>query len=136
MRVAVLGAGVAGLVCAYRLTQAGHACDVYERWPGLGGQAATLLGFLFSAVAFLMLPLVVVARFSGIYVPGVASILFVILLLGGIQLITVGIIGEYVGRIYDEVKGRPLYLVRETRNVDVPSEPAVRDSETERITTP
>ncbi len=42
MRVAVLGAGVAGLVCAHRLTQAGHACDVYERWPGLGGQAATL----------------------------------------------------------------------------------------------
>jgi protoporphyrinogen oxidase len=42
MRVAVIGAGVAGLVCAYRLTQEGHACDVYERWPGLGGQAATL----------------------------------------------------------------------------------------------
>ena len=42
MRVAVLGAGVAGLVCAYRLTQEGHACDVYERWPGVGGQAATL----------------------------------------------------------------------------------------------
>src|SRR3954469_2487681 len=42
MRVAVLGAGVAGLVCAYRLSRAGHVCDVYERWPGLGGQAATL----------------------------------------------------------------------------------------------
>jgi protoporphyrinogen oxidase len=42
MRVAVIGAGVAGLVCAYRLSQEGHACDVYERWPGLGGQAATL----------------------------------------------------------------------------------------------
>ena len=42
MRVAVIGAGVAGLVCAHRLTQAGHVCDVYERWPGLGGQAATL----------------------------------------------------------------------------------------------
>ncbi|MBA3328121.1 MAG: NAD(P)/FAD-dependent oxidoreductase [Solirubrobacterales bacterium] len=42
MRVAVLGAGVAGLVCAHRLTQAGHVCDVYERWPGLGGQAATV----------------------------------------------------------------------------------------------
>jgi protoporphyrinogen oxidase len=42
VRVAVLGAGVAGLVCAYRLTQEGHVCDVYERWPGLGGQAATL----------------------------------------------------------------------------------------------
>jgi protoporphyrinogen oxidase len=42
VRVAVLGAGVAGLVAAYRLTQEGHVCDVYERWPGLGGQAATL----------------------------------------------------------------------------------------------
>ena len=42
MRAAVLGAGVAGLVAAYRLGQAGVACDVYERWPGLGGQAATL----------------------------------------------------------------------------------------------
>jgi len=42
VRVAVAGAGVAGLVCAHRLTQAGHVCDVYERWPGLGGQAATL----------------------------------------------------------------------------------------------
>ena len=42
MKVAVIGAGVCGLVAAHRLTQAGHACDVYERWPGLGGQAATL----------------------------------------------------------------------------------------------
>jgi protoporphyrinogen oxidase len=42
MRVAVIGAGVAGLVAAHRLSSAGHTCDVYERWPGLGGQAATL----------------------------------------------------------------------------------------------
>ena len=42
MRVAVLGAGVAGLVTAHRLSQRGHECHVYERWPGLGGQAATL----------------------------------------------------------------------------------------------
>jgi protoporphyrinogen oxidase len=42
VRIAVIGAGVCGLVAAYRLAQAGHACDVYERWPGLGGQAATL----------------------------------------------------------------------------------------------
>jgi protoporphyrinogen oxidase len=42
VRIAVLGAGVAGLVAAYRLAQEGHACDVYERWPGLGGQAATI----------------------------------------------------------------------------------------------
>ena len=42
MRIAVVGAGVAGLTCAYRLTQRGHTTDVYERWPGLGGQAATI----------------------------------------------------------------------------------------------
>jgi protoporphyrinogen oxidase len=42
VRVCVVGAGVAGLVCALRLEEQGHTCDVYERWPGLGGQAATL----------------------------------------------------------------------------------------------
>ena len=42
MRIAVIGAGVAGLVAAHRLAAAGHAVDVYERWPGLGGQAATI----------------------------------------------------------------------------------------------
>ncbi len=42
MRIAVIGAGVTGLVAAYRLSGQGHKCDVYERWPGLGGQVATL----------------------------------------------------------------------------------------------
>ena len=42
MKVAVLGAGLTGLTCAYRLSVEGHHCHVYERWPGLGGQAATM----------------------------------------------------------------------------------------------
>jgi protoporphyrinogen oxidase len=42
VRVAVIGAGVCGLVAAHRIAAAGHAVDVYERWPGLGGQAATI----------------------------------------------------------------------------------------------
>jgi glycosyltransferase involved in cell wall biosynthesis len=79
-------------------------------------QLATLLGFLFSAVALLTIPVVIALRLAGETIPGFATVLCLILLIGGIQLITVGIIGEYVGRIYDEVKGRPLYLVRETRN--------------------
>ena len=99
------------------------AFDAITSFSWLPLQAATALGFFFSALAFIGLPLVVVARFAGIYVPGVSSVLFVVLLLGGIQLITVGLIGEYVGRIYDEVKGRPLYLVESRRNIDVAQPP-------------
>jgi polyisoprenyl-phosphate glycosyltransferase len=79
-------------------------------------QLATLLGFVFSAIALLTIPVVIGLRIAGETIPGFATVLCLILLIGGIQLITVGIIGEYVGRIYDEVKGRPLYIVRETRN--------------------
>ena len=75
-------------------------------------QFATGLGFLFSMIAFLGLPIATIFRATGQFVPGVTTVLFAVLLLGGIQLITVGIIGEYIGRIYEEVKGRPLYLVR------------------------
>jgi glycosyltransferase involved in cell wall biosynthesis len=90
-------------------------------------QLATLLGFLFSAVALLTIPVVIALRIAGQTIPGFATVLCLILLIGGIQLITVGIIGEYVGRIYDEVKGRPLYLVRETRNFGPAPEDLVAD---------
>lgn len=79
-------------------------------------QVATLLGFLCSALAFALIPLVIIGRFVDIFVAGIPTTLVVILLLGGIQLICVGIIGEYLGRIYDEVKRRPLYVVRERVN--------------------
>ena len=85
-------------------------------------QWATFLGFVFSVLAFLGIPLTVVARYSDIYEPCIPSTILVVLLLGGIQLITVGIIGEYVGRIYEEVKHRPLYVVRERINVEEPAE--------------
>jgi dolichol-phosphate mannosyltransferase len=85
-------------------------------------QAATLLGFAFSILAFLAIPLAVAARYADIYSRGVPTTIVIVLLLGGIQLITVGIIGEYVGRIYDEVKHRPLYVVRDRVNVDAPDE--------------
>jgi polyisoprenyl-phosphate glycosyltransferase len=80
-------------------------------------QLATLLGFLISTLAFVAIPVVVVLRLLGSYLPGFSALTITVLLLGGIQLITIGIIGEYVGRIYDEVKGRPLYLVRARRNI-------------------
>ena len=84
-------------------------------------QLATLLGFLISTLAFIAIPVVVVLRMLGSYLPGFSALTIVVLLLGGIELIAIGIIGEYVGRIYDEVKGRPLYLVRATRNMPDPA---------------
>jgi polyisoprenyl-phosphate glycosyltransferase len=81
-------------------------------------QWAMYLGFFFSLIAFLAIPLTVVARYANLFERGVPTTIIIILLLGGIQLITVGIIGEYVGRIYDEVKKRPLYVVGERINLE------------------
>jgi polyisoprenyl-phosphate glycosyltransferase len=80
-------------------------------------QLATFLGFMISTLAFIAIPVVVVLRLLGSYLPGFSALTIVVLLLGGIELIAIGIIGEYVGRIYDEVKGRPLYLVRARLNM-------------------
>jgi dolichol-phosphate mannosyltransferase len=91
--------------------------DAIASFSHLPLQAATVLGFIFSLVAFTAIPVVLLLKALGSYLPGFSTITVVILLLGGIQLIAVGIIGEYVGRIYDEVKRRPLYLVRERRNI-------------------
>jgi dolichol-phosphate mannosyltransferase len=55
-------------------------------------------------------------------VPGVTTTVVAVLLLGGIQLMAIGMIGEYVGRIYDEVKRRPLYVVRDRVNVAATAE--------------
>src|SRR5688572_10721357 len=81
-------------------------------------QVAAVAGFACAAFALLLLPLTIVARYTGIYERGVPSLLFVILLIGGIQLLALGMIGEYLGRIYDEVKQRPLYVVASARNLD------------------
>jgi polyisoprenyl-phosphate glycosyltransferase len=97
-------------------------------------QLATLMGFIFSALAFLAIPVAIGLKIAGQFVPGITTVLLAVLLLGGIQLITVGIIGEYLGRVYEEVKGRPLYVVRE-RGFPV-EEIEERDSRAERERAP
>ncbi len=77
-------------------------------------QMATYLGFLAAGMAILAIPLVVIARLAGSQAfYGQATTLIAVLFLGGVQLISLGILGEYIGRIYDEVKARPLYVVAE-----------------------
>ncbi|HEY8000648.1 MAG: glycosyltransferase family 2 protein [Vicinamibacteria bacterium] len=94
--------------------------DAISSFSNVPLQAATVLGFVFSAVAFLAIPVAIGFRIAGEFVPGIATVLLAVLLLGGIQLITVGIIGEYLGRVYDEVKRRPLYIVSESGEAEAP----------------
>ncbi len=90
--------------------------DAITSFSHLPLQLATYAGIISAGVAFIAIPVVVILRLVGSYLPGFGSITIAILLLGGIQLIALGLIGEYVGRIYDEVKHRPLYIVREELN--------------------
>ena len=76
------------------------------RLASLSGLGISLLSFLFAA--FYTIKKITV----GLYPPGFATIVVAIFFLTGIQLITIGVIGEYIGRIFDEVKQRPLYVVR------------------------
>jgi glycosyltransferase involved in cell wall biosynthesis len=94
--------------------------DAITSFSHLPLQLATYVGMLSAGVAFVAIPVVIVLRLFDSYLPGFGAITIAILLLGGIQLIALGVIGEYVGRIYDEVKHRPLYIVRDRINVEEP----------------
>jgi dolichol-phosphate mannosyltransferase len=76
---------------------------------------ASYFGFTVSAIAFIYAIIVVAFKLFSLkppgYTPGWASTIVAILFLGGVQLMSLGILGEYLGRVYDEVKGRPLYLI-------------------------
>jgi glycosyltransferase involved in cell wall biosynthesis len=84
-------------------------------------QVATYIGFISAGMSILFIPIVIILRLVGSHpFLGQATTLIAVLFLGGVQLISLGILGEYVGRLYDEAKGRPLYIVREE-----PDEPAI-----------
>jgi len=77
-------------------------------------QLATFIGFTIATLSVPLIIAVIVARLSGSQAfAGQATTLVMVLFLGGIQLISLGIIGEYLGRIYDEVRDRPLYVVND-----------------------
>ena len=91
---------------------------------------ATYFGFAVSLIALLGVIFTFLQRiFADLFlriglgpVPGFATTVIAILFLGGVQLICLGIIGEYIGRIYDEVKGRPIWTIREILDAEQRSE--------------
>lgn len=86
-------------------------------------RAATFLGFIVSAGAFVLAVFYLLDFIFGDrknYGSGFTTLILTMLFFGGVQLISIGILGEYIGRIYEEIKQRPLYVVAETVGIDAP----------------
>jgi dolichol-phosphate mannosyltransferase len=96
-----------------------YAVDAMLSFSNKPLRAATWLGFFVSVFAFLLAIFYIVTFFAWRkQISGFTTEIVCILFLGGVQLISVGILGEYIGRIYEEVKQRPLYIVREKIGFD------------------
>ncbi len=81
-------------------------------------QLATYLGFFITGISFLAVLALIILRLAGSqFLIGQAAVLILVLFLGGVQLLSLGMLGEYIGRLYDEAKDRPLYIVREDSEV-------------------
>ena len=89
------------------------ALDGITSFSSIPLRLATWLGYLTSVLAFLYLSSVFIQKALGYTVQGWATIMVGMLFLGGVQLICLGIIGEYIGRIFNETKQRPMYVIEE-----------------------
>jgi len=94
------------------------AIDGITAFSYLPLQLASYLGFLVSALAAAALAATLILKVVGAHLAWVWVALSALALLGGVQLVAIGLLGEYVGRVLDQVKERPLYLVRETVGLD------------------
>ncbi len=96
------------------------ALDAITSFSYLPLQLATYRGFVIAGFSVVAIIIAIVLRLTGSAIAGQATTLVSVLFLGGIQLIFLGIMGEYLGRIYDEVKRRPLYIVAERHGLEAP----------------
>lgn len=81
---------------------------------------ATYIGFAAAGIGFLGVIYGIFGKllFTGRFLTGWAALFVAVMFMGGVQLITIGIIGEYIGKIYREVQNRPLYIIKEKVNVE------------------
>jgi len=114
---------------------AGHSKYSFGRMLRLGTNGITSfsdrplrialrLGYVLAALSIAFGVSAIVAKLGGAAIPGWTSIAVLVSFIGGFQLILIGILGEYVARVYDEVKARPLYLVSAVHGIDLESLPA------------
>lgn len=96
------------------------ALDGITSFSSIPLKMATIMGYLTSLIAFAYACSVIVQKFMGYTVQGWATIMVGLLFLGGVQLICLGILGEYIGRIFNETKGRPLYIIDHEARSDRP----------------
>ena len=96
------------------------ALDAITSFSYLPLQLATYSGFVVAGCSVVAILVAIILRLTGNGIAGQATTLVSVLFLGGIQLIFLGIIGEYLGRIYDEVKRRPLYIVATRHGLEAP----------------
>ncbi|RLT22567.1 MAG: glycosyltransferase [Chloroflexi bacterium] len=96
------------------------ALDAITSFSYLPLQLATYSGFVIAGFSVIAIIIAIILRITGSAIAGQATTLVSVLFLGGIQLIFLGIMGEYLGRIYDEVKRRPLYIVAERHGLEAP----------------
>ncbi|CAN5604108.1 glycosyltransferase family 2 protein [soil metagenome] len=91
------------------------ALDGITSFSNLPLKFATFAGFMVSGIAFIMILYALYSRFiSKDYVPGWTSLMLAVLFIGGVQLICIGIIGEYISRLSSNIRNRPLYIMNET----------------------
>jgi len=89
------------------------ASDAILAFSNVPLKIATFIGFMTSIAAFIGIIYALYSRFFGTYEAGWTTLMLAVLMIGGIILIVLGIIGSYIGRIYNEVKGRPLYIIQD-----------------------
>jgi polyisoprenyl-phosphate glycosyltransferase len=103
----------------------GFGWDAIISFSSVPLRIASVLGFVFSFLGLVYLTYVIAVRlFTDQAVAGWTSVVAAVVVLGGVQLLCLGIIGQYLGRMYDEIKGRPLFLVAEDtsrRDVGAPT---------------
>ncbi len=105
------------------------ALDGITSFSFLPLRLATVLGFAVSVLAFIYIAVVLVLKVVGISWSGYTSLMASILFLGGVQLVMIGMLGEYLARVFDEVKRRPLYLVGDSTDGSVAVTPPRREAD-------